>query len=209
MKDQSLSSKVLSSPSGSARADFEAIENSKIGVCAKTFAHQKNACRSSSVWVLAGVLTDPCLVKQGLYSCGTATESHRSFPVSFSGWPLRNQNWNPSSFSPIENRFQFWISGLCSRRHHPSSNDEKPSSATLNKWTVLRTGLIWKLCVVVSQNPIWLLTPTTCLAGQLTWAFEKMHSQEYSWGVQFQALIIASWNGQKKFDSSSTMNIWQ
>ena len=163
------------------------IREPKHLVLCKNVRTSKKACRSSSVWDLAGVLTDSCLVKQGLYSCGTATESHRSFPVSFSGWPLRNQNSNRSSVSPNENRFQFLSLDWCSRRHHPSSNDENPSCAPLKKWAILRTGLFWKLCVVVGHNPIWLLTPTTCLADQLTWGLKKTQSQEDSWATQSQA----------------------
>ena len=97
-------------PWGSASDPFESSEMQKNLIWANKLAHQKDACRSSSVDELAGVLTDPCLSKQGLYSCGTATESHRSFPVSFSGWPLRNQKPNISPFSPNENRFHIRVS---------------------------------------------------------------------------------------------------
>ena len=82
---------------GSNRNDVLIKMSQKSWLCTKNFVHQKQACRSSSVCVLAGVLTDLCFRKQRLYSCGTATESHRSFPVSFSGWPLRNHCLKPSS----------------------------------------------------------------------------------------------------------------
>ena len=82
---------------GSDRNDVLMKMSQKFWLCTKNFVRQKQACRSSSVCVLAGVLTDLCFGKQRLYSCGTATESHRSFPVSFSGWPLKNHWEKPSS----------------------------------------------------------------------------------------------------------------
>ena len=162
------------------------IREPKHLVLCKNVRTSKKACRSSSVWDLAGVLTDPCLVKQGLYSCGTATESHRSFPVSFSGWPLRNQNSNRSSVSPNENRFQFCISGLVLETSPSFEQWWEPIQSTTEKVSRLENRLVLK--TLRCRRPQSNLTPhsndLSCRSTHLR--IKKTQSQEDSWATPSQ-----------------------